>query len=100
MALQLMYRSLAFSYLRRTSKVLLTAYKLVIALLTWRKTSRQLLSNPMSRLMDATEWIRRVTSIRLISFARITPELAGRSGFGGAVDLLKVAKQGSGENVY
>jgi len=41
-----------------------------------------------------------VTSIRRISLVEITPELARRSGFLGVVDLLKVAKHGSGENVY
>ena len=41
-----------------------------------------------------------VTSIRRITMADITPELARRSGFLGVVDLLKVAKHGSGENVY
>ena len=41
-----------------------------------------------------------VTSIRQISIADITSELARRSGFLGVVDLLKVAKHGSGENVY
>ena len=41
-----------------------------------------------------------VTSIRPISMADITPELARRSGFLGVIDLLKVAKHGSGENVY
>jgi hypothetical protein len=41
-----------------------------------------------------------VTSIRRISLADVTPELAKRSGFLGVVDLLKVAKHGSGENVY
>ena len=41
-----------------------------------------------------------VTSIRRISMADITPELARRSGFLGVVDLLKVARHGSGENVY
>jgi hypothetical protein len=41
-----------------------------------------------------------VTSIRRISLADITPELARRSGFLGVVNLLKVAKHGSGENVY
>jgi len=41
-----------------------------------------------------------VTSVREISFEDITPELARRSGFEGVVDLLKVAKHGSGENVY
>ena len=41
-----------------------------------------------------------VTSIRRISLADVTPELARRSGFLGVVDLLKVAKHGSGENVY
>ena len=30
----------------------------------------------------------------------ITPELARRSGFDGVVDLLKVAKQGTGGQVY
>ena len=41
-----------------------------------------------------------VTSIRQISMADITPELARRSGFLGVIDLMKVAKHGSGENVY
>ena len=42
----------------------------------------------------------RVTKIRRIALADITPELARRSGFAGVVDLLKTAKHGSGENVY
>ncbi|MGH7779784.1 MAG: hypothetical protein ACREQR_08150 [Candidatus Binataceae bacterium] len=42
----------------------------------------------------------RVTSIRQITIADITPELARRSGFAGVIDLLKVAKHGPGENVY
>jgi len=41
-----------------------------------------------------------VISIRRITIADITPELARRSGFAGVVDLLKVAKHGPGENVY
>jgi hypothetical protein len=41
-----------------------------------------------------------VTSLREISLADITPELARRSGFEGVVDLLKVAKHGPGEQVY
>ena len=41
-----------------------------------------------------------VTSIRQMDFADITPALARRSGFAGLVDLLKVAKHGSGEKVY
>jgi len=41
-----------------------------------------------------------VTSVRRITLADITPELARRSGFEGIVDLLKVAKHGPGENVY
>lgn len=41
-----------------------------------------------------------VTSIREISFADITPDLARRSGFKGVVDLLKTAKHGPGERVY
>jgi len=40
-----------------------------------------------------------VTSLRRITLADITPELARRSGFVGVVDLLKVAKHGPGENV-
>lgn len=42
----------------------------------------------------------RVTKIRPIALSDITPELARRSGFAGVVDLLKIAKHGSGENVY
>ena len=41
-----------------------------------------------------------VESIQPISFDDITGELARRSGFNGVVDLLKVAKHGSGRNVY
>lgn len=41
-----------------------------------------------------------VTSVRQITLADITPELAKRSGFSGVVELLKVAKHGAGENVY
>jgi hypothetical protein len=41
-----------------------------------------------------------VDSILPISFADITPELARESGFKGVVDLLKIAKHGTGENVY
>lgn len=41
-----------------------------------------------------------IESIRQISIADITGELARRSGFLGVVDLLKVAKHGSGSNVY
>ena len=42
----------------------------------------------------------RVTKLRLIGMEDITPELARRSGFKGVVDLLKIAKHGSGTNVY
>ena len=41
-----------------------------------------------------------VDSIRAISFAEITPDLARRSGFKDVVELLKIAKHGSGENIY
>ena len=41
-----------------------------------------------------------VTSIRRITLADITPDLAKRSGFLGVVDLLKVARHGPGEKVY
>ena len=41
-----------------------------------------------------------VESIREISLGDVTGELARRSGFMGVVDLLKVAKHGSGEKVY
>lgn len=41
-----------------------------------------------------------VESIREIALADVTGELARRSGFLGVVDLLKVAKHGSGEKVY
>jgi len=41
-----------------------------------------------------------VQAIRQISIADITGELARQSGFKGVVDLLKVAKHGSGTNVY
>ena len=41
-----------------------------------------------------------VDSIEPIGFAEITPQLARESGFLGVIDLLKVAKHGSGENIY
>lgn len=41
-----------------------------------------------------------VTSIRDISLADITPELARRSGFRDVADLLGVARHGPGENIY
>ncbi|HLI78648.1 MAG TPA: hypothetical protein VKV03_01625 [Candidatus Binataceae bacterium] len=41
-----------------------------------------------------------VTSLRRITMADITPDLAKRSGFLGVIDLLKIAKHGPGENVY
>ena len=41
-----------------------------------------------------------VTSLHEISLADVTPALARRSGFAGVVDLLKVARHGSGERVY
>jgi hypothetical protein len=41
-----------------------------------------------------------VESIRPIAIQDINGELARRSGFLGVVDLLKVAKHGSGRNVY
>ncbi len=41
-----------------------------------------------------------VTAIHEIGFEDITPSLARRSGFLGVVDLLKVAKHGSGEKIY
>jgi len=52
------------------------------------------------RTLQTGEGFVEVTSIRRISLADITPELSRRSGFRGVVDLLKVAKHGSGENVY
>jgi hypothetical protein len=41
-----------------------------------------------------------IDSIEPIGFADITPALAVASGFLGVLDLLKVAKHGSGENIY
>ena len=41
-----------------------------------------------------------VDSIEPIELSDITPELARESGFNGVVDLLKIAKHGSGTNVY
>ena len=41
-----------------------------------------------------------IDSIERIGFPDITPELARQSGFLGVLDLLKVAKHGSGENIY
>jgi hypothetical protein len=42
----------------------------------------------------------RIESIRQIAIGDISGELARRSGFKGVVDLLKVAKHGSGTNIY
>ena len=41
-----------------------------------------------------------IDSIEPIGFPDITPGLARESGFLGVLDLLKVAKHGSGENIY
>lgn len=41
-----------------------------------------------------------IDSITPIGFPDITPELARQSGFLGVIDLLKIAKHGSGENIY
>ena len=41
-----------------------------------------------------------IESIREIELADITPEMARESGFLGVIDLLKVAKHGSGERVF
>lgn len=41
-----------------------------------------------------------VDSIVPITFADITPAIARKCGFRDVDDLLKVAKHGSGENVY
>ena len=41
-----------------------------------------------------------IDSIEQISMDDVTPELARASGFRTVADLLKVAKHGSGENVY
>ena len=41
-----------------------------------------------------------VESIREIALSDVTGELARDSGFDGVVDLLKVAKHGSGSKVY
>ena len=41
-----------------------------------------------------------VESIQPIALDDISGDLARRSGFMGVVDLLKVAKHGSGTNIY
>jgi hypothetical protein len=41
-----------------------------------------------------------VDSITPIGFPDITPELARESGFTGVLDLLKIAKHGTGDNIY
>ena len=41
-----------------------------------------------------------IGSVRQIALADITGDLARRSGFAGVIDLLKVARHGSGENIY
>jgi hypothetical protein len=41
-----------------------------------------------------------VTRLRQIDLSDVTPDLARQSGFASVVDLLKVAKHGSGRNIY
>ena len=41
-----------------------------------------------------------IDSVLPITWPDFTPELARESGFSGVVDLLKIAKHGSGINVY
>lgn len=41
-----------------------------------------------------------IDSITPIGFPDITPQLARESGFLGVIDLLKVAKHGSGERIF
>ncbi|MGH9890976.1 MAG: ASCH domain-containing protein [bacterium] len=41
-----------------------------------------------------------VTSLLEMPLADVTPSLARRSGFAGLVELLKIAKHGSGRRVY
>ncbi len=41
-----------------------------------------------------------IDSIEPIGFDDITPGLARASGFLGVLDLLKIAKHGTGENIY
>jgi hypothetical protein len=41
-----------------------------------------------------------VDSIEPIGFPDITPELARASGFAGLLDLLKVAKHGTGDKIF
>ena len=41
-----------------------------------------------------------IDSIEPMELSDVTPELARESGFNGVVDLLKIAKHGSGSNVY
>ncbi|MGH7561748.1 MAG: ASCH domain-containing protein [Gemmatimonadales bacterium] len=41
-----------------------------------------------------------VTSVLEIGLADVTPALAHRSGFTGLVELLKIAKHGSGRRVF
>ncbi len=41
-----------------------------------------------------------IDSVASIGLPDITPELARASGFLGVLDLLKVAKHGSGDNIY
>jgi hypothetical protein len=41
-----------------------------------------------------------VDSIEQIGFPDITPQLARESGFAGVLDLLKMAKHGTGDKIY
>ena len=48
--------------------------------------------------MDEGEIV--IDSVELISLQDVTSDLAIESGFASRTDLLKVAKHGSGDNVY
>jgi hypothetical protein len=41
-----------------------------------------------------------VDSIRAITLAEVTPDLARRSGFTDVAELLEIAKHGQGDNIY
>ena len=69
--------------------------EITVSVRIW-KSPRVIVGNRYS--MDEGEI--EIDSIEPIGFPDITPQLALASGFLGVLDLLKVAKHGSGDNIY
>jgi hypothetical protein len=69
--------------------------EITVSVRVWH--SPRVKAGSQSRLGEGTV---EVTAIRQIDWSDITPSLARESGFLGVVDLLKIAKHGSGQKVY